>query len=155
MTYFTWQKVFRPKSFQYLTHMPRKKWCSCYWCLVDKRWTIRIHNIEYEGSKRLTPRWMSGGPHHAKRTFLFLSEDIKNTKYAQYAPVVWHRWACRTQDFGKLVMICMWHNHDMALWRHGICARHNNLFRTTASNVNCLSLLATWLDCGEKVIRKL
>ena len=36
----------------------------------------------------------------------------------------------------------MWRHHDMALWNHGSGAWHNDLFLTTASNVNCWGIVA-------------
>ena len=45
------------------------------------------------------------------------------------------------------IIVRMWRHHGIALWRYGICAWHNVLFLTTASNVNC------WADVANHVTR--
>ena len=52
-------------------------------------------------------------------TVLFVSGDVKTTKFNQYLPVVLTSFNVYNSRFQKLVMLWMWHHHGMALWRHG------------------------------------
>ena len=67
---------------------------------------------------------------------LFLSRDVKNTKFNQYSTVFWRRFNVSASRFRKLAMFWIWRHHDMAMWRHGDGAWHNGLILTTASNAN-------------------
>ena len=104
-------------------------------------------------------------------TVLFLSRDVKNTKFNQYLPVdltslnmpnsrfrkrvMFWRWRRQylpvdltslnvsNSRFPKPVMFWKWGRHGVALWRHGRGAWHNCLLLATASNVNC------WADVAN------
>ena len=78
---------------------------------------------------------------------LFLSRDVKNTKFNQYLPVLLMSLNVSDSRFRKLVMFWMWRHHDMELWRHGGGAWHNGLILTTASNGN------SWADVAKHVTR--
>ena len=80
-------------------------------------------------------------------TVLFLSRDVKNTKFNQYLPVLWASLNGWDSRFRKFVMFWMWRDHDMALWRHGGGTWHNGLILTTASNGN------SWADVANHVTR--
>ena len=67
---------------------------------------------------------------------LFLSRDVKNTKFNQYLPVDLTSFNVSNSSFQKPVMFWRWCHHGVALWRHGHGAWHNCLLLTTASNVN-------------------
>ena len=68
--------------------------------------------------------------------------DVKNTKFNQHLPVVSRSLNVLVSKFRKLVMFWMWRHRDMALWRHGDGALHNDLFLMTASNVKCWVVVA-------------
>ena len=81
-------------------------------------------------------------------TVLFLSRDVKNTKFNQYLPVDLTSFNESNSRFRKPLMIWRWRLHGVALWRHGRVAWHNCLLLATASNVNCCADVAnhvTWL----------
>ena len=81
-------------------------------------------------------------------TVLFLSRDVKNTKFIQYLPVDLTSLNVSNSRFRKPVMFWRWRRHGVALWRHGRGAWHNCLLLATASNVNCRADVAnhvTWL----------
>ena len=84
----------------------------------------------------LTPLGTSGGPYHIT-TVLFLSRDVKISKLNEYLHVVLTSFNVSDSRFRKLVMFSMRRHYDKALWRHGGGTWQNDLFRTTASNVNC------------------
>ena len=85
-------------------------------------------------------------------TVLFLFRYVKNTNFNQYLPVILMSLGVWDSKFGKLVMFWMWRHHDMALWRHGSGAWHNCLILTPTAEP---TLLTTWLDCGNRVIREI
>ena len=98
--------------------------------------------------RALTPRGMSGGPYHVTTLFLFLSRDIKHSKFNQYLSTVLTLLNVSNSIFRKLVLFWMWRHHGRALWRRGGGAWHNGLLLTTASNVNYWADVAnhvTWL----------
>ena len=72
-------------------------------------------------------------------TVLFLSHDVKNTKFNYYLPVVLTSLNMSNSRFLKLVLFWMWH-YGRALWRW-----NNGVFLTTASNVKC------WADVANHV----
>ena len=79
---------------------------------------------------------------------LFLSRDVKNTKFNQYLPVDLTSLNVSKSRFRKPVMFWRWRRHGVALWRHGRGVWHNCLLLATASNVNCWADIAnhvTWL----------
>ena len=79
---------------------------------------------------------------------LFLSRDVKNTKFNQYLPADLTSLNVSNSSFRKSVMFWRWRCHGVALWRHGRGAWHNFLLLATASNVNCWAAVAnhvTWL----------
>ena len=81
-------------------------------------------------------------------TVLFLSLDVKNTKFNQYLPVDLTSLNVSNSRFWKPVMFRRWCRHGVALWRHGCGAWHNYLLLATDSNVNCWAYIAihvTWL----------
>ena len=78
-------------------------------------------------------------------TVLFLSRDVKNTKFNQYLPVDLTSLDLSNSRFWKPVMFRRWRRHGVALWRHGRGAWHNCLLLATASNVNC------WVDFAYHV----
>ena len=88
-------------------------------------------------------------------TVWFKTSDVKKPKFNQYWPVVLTLLNGSDSRFQNLAMFWMWRQHDMALWSHDRGAWLNHLSLTAASSVNCwASLLTTWLDCGNRVIRK-
>ena len=111
-----------------------------------------------EGSSR-PPGWLQVSPGRRlpegdlvtvsrNYTVLFLSRDVKNTKFNQYLPVDLTSLNVSNSRFGKPVMFWRWRRHGVALWRHGRGAWHNCLLLATASNVNCWADVAnhvTWL----------
>ena len=81
-------------------------------------------------------------------TVLFLSRDVKNTKFNQYLPVDLTSLNVSNSRFRKPAIFWRWRRHGVALWRHGRGAGHNCLLLATASNVNCWADVAnhvTWL----------
>ena len=81
-------------------------------------------------------------------TVLFLSRDVKNTKFNQYLPMDLTSLIVSNSRFRKPVMFWRWRRHGVALWRHGRGDWHNCLLLATASNVNCWADVAnhvTWL----------
>ena len=81
-------------------------------------------------------------------TVLFLSRDVKNTKFNQYLPVDMTSLTVSNSRFRKPVMFWKWCRHGVALWRHGRIAWHNCLLLVAASNVSCWADVAnhvTWL----------
>ena len=80
-------------------------------------------------------------------TVLFLSRDVKNTKFNQYLPVLLTSLNVPYSRFRKFVMFWMWRHHDMTLWRHSCGAWHNGLILTTAGNAN------SWADVANHVTR--
>ena len=78
-------------------------------------------------------------------TVLFLSRDVKNTKFNQYLPVDLTSLNVSNSRFRKPVMFWRWRRHGVTLWRHGCGAWHNRLLLVTASNVNC------WADAPNHV----
>ena len=68
-------------------------------------------------------------------TVLFLSLDVKNTKFNQYLPVDLTSLNVSNSRFRKPVMFWRWRRHGVALWRHGRDAWHNCLLLATGSNV--------------------
>ena len=79
-------------------------------------------------------------------TVLFLSRDVKNTKFNQYLPWLLTPLNVLESWFRKLVMFWMW-LHDMALWRHGGGACNNGFILTTVSPAN------SWSDVAYHVTR--
>ena len=61
-------------------------------------------------------------------TVLFPSNDVKNTEFSQYLPMILASLNVCNPRFRKLIMLWM----VMALWRHGGGAWRNALFLTTA-----------------------
>ena len=86
-------------------------------------------------------------------TVLSLSRDVKNTKFSQYLPVDLTSLNVSNSRFRKPVMFRRWRRHGIALWRHGRGAWHNCLLLATSTAEPML--LTTWLDCGNRVIRKI
>ena len=81
-------------------------------------------------------------------TVLFLSRDVKNTKFNQYLPVDLTSLKVSNSRFRKPAMFWRWRRHGVTLWRHGRGAWYNRLLLATASNVNCWADVAnhvTWL----------
>ena len=78
---------------------------------------------------------------------LFLSRDVKNTKFNQYLPEDLTSLNVFNSRFRKPVMFWRWRYHGVALWRHGRGAWHNCLLLTKASNVN------RWADVANHVTR--
>ena len=81
-------------------------------------------------------------------TVLFLSRDVKNTKFNQYLHVDLTSHNVSNSRFRKPVMFWRWRRYGVALWRHGRGAWNNCLLLATASNVNCWADVAnhvTWL----------
>ena len=81
-------------------------------------------------------------------TVLFLSRDVKNTKFNQYLSVDLTSLNMSNSTIRKPVMFWRWRRHGVALWRHGRGALLNCLLLATASNVNCWADVAnhvTWL----------
>ena len=89
-------------------------------------------------------------------TVLFLSRDVKNTKFNHYSPVDLTSLNVSNSRFQKPIMLWRWLSHGVTLWRHGRGAWHNCLPLATASTSTAeLMLLTTWLDCGKPVILKI
>ena len=91
-----------------------------------------------KGSQR-PPSWLhSGGLTDCitLQTVLFLSRDVKTTKFNQYSPVVVASFNLSNSRFQKPVMFRMWRHNGIVLQRRGVGTWHNGLFLTTASNVN-------------------
>ena len=80
-------------------------------------------------------------------TVLFLSHDVKNTKFNQYLLMILTSLNMWDSKFRKLVMFWMWCHHDMALWCHGGGAWNNGLILMRASNGN------SWADVSNHVTR--
>ena len=131
----------------------RKLWSDVRYTPVD----IIIKLCCYVILSTRSPSGVSGGRRWLPReiwwtvscnyTVLFLSCDVKNTKFNQYLPVDLMSLNVSNSRFRKPVMFWKWHHHGVALWCHGRGAGHNCLLLTTASNVNC------WADVANHVTR--
>ena len=94
-----------------------------------------VHQISRGESAADSPRdiWWTVSRNY---TVLFLSRDVKNTKFNQYLPVDLTSLNVSNSRFRKPVMFWRWRHQGVALWRHGRSAWHNCLPLATASNVN-------------------
>ena len=78
-------------------------------------------------------------------TVLFISCDVKNTKFNQYSHVDLMSLNVSNSRFWKPVMFWKWRRHGIAFWHQDHCAWHKFLPLMTASNVNC------WADVANQV----
>ena len=115
--------------------------------------TELLRDTVHQTSQRESVGWPADSPRDVwwtvsrNYTVLLLSRDVQNTKFNQFLPVVFTSFNVADSRFRKRLMFWMRRHSDIALWRHGGGAWHNNLFLTTASNVDC------WADVTNQVTR--
>ena len=125
---------------QFLNKTFLERWCIYFSIQILKNLTPHTHTII-----KLCCYVIRSVSHNY--TVLFLSHDVKNTKFNQYLPVDLKSLNVSKSRFRKPVMFWRWHHHGVALWRHGRGAGHNCLLLMTASNVNC------WADVANHMTR--
>ena len=126
-----------------VTPIAWEKWTKHY--NMSLGFSTKIKLCCYVMRSTRSPSWEIWWTVSRNYTVLFLSLDVKNTKFNQYLPVDLTSLNVSNSRFRKPVMFRRWRRHGVALWRHGRGAWHNCLLTATASNVNC------WVDVAYHV----
>ena len=101
-----------------------------------------------------TPRGRCGRPYHATTQFFCYSVMSKEQHSMNIYPWFWRGLTCPSQVFRNSYLI-MWRHRGIALLRPGGGTWHNGLQRQLPTSTAEQTLLTTWVNCGNRVIRKI